>query len=293
MAITATQVNELRQRTGSGMMECKKALQAADGDIEKAIEAMRIAGQAKADKKADRTAAEGIIILKHNAHAGIMIEINSETDFVSRDTNFKEFAEAVAHAALHAKTQDVAELAALTLADGTTVEVARKSLIAKLGENINIRRLVYVPISEGVLGTYVHGGRIGVIVHIKGEGDVQLAKDLAMHIAANNPLVIAPNDLPQELIEKERDIYTAQAQESGKPAEIVDKMIKSRLSKYLDEVSLLGQSFVKDPSVKVENLLKTSKTEIVSFTRYAVGEGIEKKVGNFAEEVRAQVEGAA
>lgn len=293
MAITAAQVNELRKRTGSGMMECKKALEAANGDIEKAIEAMRKAGQAKADKKADRTAAEGLIILKHNDHAGVMVEVNCETDFVARDTNFKEFAEAVASAALDAKSQTVEQLAALSLADGVTVEEARKTLIAKLGENINLRRLVYLPINEGILGTYVHGGRIGVMVQIKGEGDATLAKDLAMHIAANSPLVVASGDLPPELVAKEKEIYTAQAQESGKPAEIVEKMISSRLNKFLDEVSLLGQPFVKDPNIKVENLLKGAKAEVITFVRYAVGEGIEKKVGNFAEEVRAQVEGTA
>lgn len=293
MAITATQVNELRKRTGAGMMECKKALEATDGDIEKAIDAMRKAGQAKADKKADRVAAEGIIVIKHDHHAGVMIEINSETDFVARDTHFKEFAHAVVQAALHEKANDVAQLLNCKLADGATVEDTRKSLVAKLGENINVRRLVYVPITEGLLGSYVHSGRIGVIVHIKGEGDAALAKDLAMHIAANNPLVINSTDLPTELVEREKEIYTAQAQESGKPAAIVEKMITSRMSKFMDEVSLLGQPFVKDPNVKIDSLLKSAKTEVISFTRFVVGEGIEKKVGNFAEEVRAQVAGAA
>jgi len=291
MSITANLVNELRQRTGAGMMECKKALVAADGDLEKAIESMRIAGQAKADKKADRTAAEGIIILKQNNKAAVMVEINSETDFVARDNNFSAFAEAVANLALEKQAKDVNELLNLKLANGQTVEEARKELVGKIGENINVRRLALVAIKDGVLGTYVHGGRIGVIVHIKGEGDAALAKDLAMHIAANNPQVIKPTDVSPELVAKEKEIYIAQAQETGKPADIIEKMITSRMNKFLDEVSLVGQPFVKDPNVKVGALLKNAKTEVDVFARFAVGEGIEKKVGNFAEEVMAQVKG--
>jgi len=291
MSISASLVNELRQRTGAGMMECKKALVAAEGDLEKAVEMMRKAGQAKADKKADRTAAEGVIVIKQSATVAAMVEVNSETDFVARDVNFTQFADAVAAAALAHQVSDVAVLANTPLAHGHTVEEARKELIAKLGENINVRRVALVKISEGLFGTYVHGGRIGVIVHIVGDGDALLAKDLAMHIAAHNPQVIKPADLPAELVAKEKEIYTAQAKESGKPADIIEKMITSRLNKFLDEVSLIGQAFVKDPNIKVSTLLKNAKTEVYIFARFAVGEGIEKKANNFAEEVRAQVQG--
>ena len=293
MSISASLVNELRQRTGAGMMECKKALVAADGDLEKAIEMMRIAGQTKADKKADRTAAEGVIVLKQSPKAAVMVEINSETDFAARDTNFTTFADAVANVALEKQIKDVDELLNVKLPNGHTVEEARKELIGKIGENINVRRIALVAITEGTLGTYLHGGRIGVITHIVGDGDSVLAKDLAMHIAAHNPQVIKPTDVPEELVAKEKEIYTAQAQESGKPAEIIEKMISSRMTKFLDEISLVGQPFVKDPNIKVGALLKNAKTELYVFARFAVGEGIEKKVGNFAEEVRAQVEGKA
>lgn len=292
MAITAAEVNELRKRTGAGMMECKKALEAADGDIEKAIDMMRKAGQAKADKKADRTAAEGLIALKQSSDGLAMIEVNCETDFVARDTHFKEFVDAAAECALKNHCQDPAELSTKTLANGETVEEARTHLVAKLGENINVRRIAYLADVEGHIGSYVHGGRIGVFVHIKG-GDAALAKDLAMHIAANNPAVIKPSDLPQDLIAREKDIYLAQAIESGKPADIAEKMVTSKLKKFMDESSLVGQAFVKDPSIKIETLLQSSKAEVLGFTRFVVGEGIEKKIGNFAEEVRAQASGAA
>lgn len=292
MAITAAEVNELRKRTGAGMMECKKALEAAGGDIEQAIDMMRKAGQAKADKKADRTTAEGAIVLKQTPEAVAMVEVNCETDFVGRDTHFREFAEAVAECALKNHCQDVEKLADLKLSNGDTVAEARAHLIAKLGENINVRRIAYLAIKDGIVGSYVHGGKIGVFVHIKGN-DATLAKDLAMHIAASNPLVVNPSDLSKELVEREKEIYKAQAMESGKPADIIEKMLSSKLKKFMDESSLVGQMFVKDPNVKIENLLKSANTEVLGFTRFVLGEGIERKVGNFAEEVRAQASGAA
>lgn len=289
MTISANLVNELRQRTGAGLMDCKKALTESNGDLEKAIEAMRKAGQAKADKKADRTAAEGVVIVRSNDNGAVMLEINSETDFVARDENFTKFAEAVAELALAKQSNDITSLLQEKLSSEQTVEEARKALIAKIGENINVRRVVFIPKKSGVLGTYVHGGRIGVIVHVENTTDATLAKDLAMHIAASNPQVVKPEDVPAELIAKEKAIYVAQAQETGKPAEIIEKMITSRVNKFLDEASLVGQAFVKDPNVKVGTLLKNAKAEVVVFKRFAVGEGIEKKTGNFAEEVMAQV----
>lgn len=293
MTIAAEKVKELRERTGAGMMECKKALVASQGDIDKAIEAMRKSGQAKADKKAGRIAAEGIIVLLRSAdnkHA-VIIEINCETDFVARDESFKKFAEAVAATALASKIRDVESLSSATLKDTQmTVEQARQQLVAKIGENVQIRRLQYIDTQGGAIGAYVHGGRIGVLIDVQG-GDEELRKDLAMHIAASNPRVIAPSEVPEDLVAKEKEIFMAQASESGKPADIVEKMIGGRIKKFLDEVSLLGQPFVKDPAISVSDLLKKSQATTLSFIRFEVGEGIEKKTENFAEEVMAQVRG--
>lgn len=291
MTITAENVRELRERTGAGMMECKKALQAAGGDINAAIEAMRKAGQTKADKKAGRTAAEGIIAIDIGADnkSGIIVEINCETDFVARDENFKQFAQAAVAAALAAKVKDVQSLLALPLAT-LTVEQARQALIAQIGENIQIRRLITLETTDGILASYVHGGRIGVLVHLKG-GDQQLGKDIAMHIAANNPLVINKSDVPADLIAKEKEIFSAQAQASGKPPAIVEKMVEGRVAKFLDEVTLLGQPFVKNPDITVAQLLNEAKAQAISFVRYAVGEGIEKTSENFVDAVMAQVRG--
>lgn len=291
--ITAKQVQELRERTGAGLMDCKRALENANGDIDTAIEVMRKSGQAKADKKAGRTAAEGVILLltSSDGKLGVMVEINCETDFVARDEQFKQFAEAVIAQALLAKAKDVATLQALPLVGNTgqTIEEARQALVAKIGENIQIRRVALIE-SKGLVASYVHGGRIGVLVDLNG-GDVQLGKDLAMHIAANNPLVVNRNQVPADVIENERGIFSAQAQASGKPQAILDKMVDGRINKFLDEVSLLGQPFVKDADKTVGQLLEHANAKVTSFVRFAVGEGIEKQSEDFVDAVMAQVRG--
>jgi elongation factor Ts len=290
MSISAAMVMQLRERTGAGMMECKKFLIATNGDIESAILEMRKAGQAKADKKADRIAAEGAIVIAQSVDArqAVMLEINSETDFVARDTNFITFAKDTAEAALSSGVDSVEALAnEMITSRGITVEQARQELIAKIGENIKLRRIERMN-ADGVTGFYLHGSRIGVVVALK-QGDQALAEDIAMHIAASRPLVISRDQVPATAIETERDIFSAQARESGKPQDIIDKMIEGRINKFVDEVSLLGQPFVKDPSVKIEQLLKQKNAEITSFTRFEVGEGIEKKEDNFVAEVMAQV----
>jgi elongation factor Ts len=288
--ISAKLVMELRERTGAGMMECKKFLIATNGDIDEAITEMRKAGQAKADKKADRVAAEGIVVIARSAdeRSAVMVEINSETDFVARDENFTEFSDKVAETALNTSAADVAALSEQHLASGTTVEQARQQLVAKIGENIKLRRLAQINCDGGVVGYYLHGSRIGVMVALK-NGDEALAKGIAMHIAASKPMVVNRDQVSAEAIENERDIFTAQAKESGKPQEIIDKMIEGRINKFIDEVSLLGQPYVKDPNTKVGQLLKEKNAEVISFVRYEVGEGIEKKEDNFVEEVMAQV----
>lgn len=290
--ITAALVKELRERTGAGMMECKKALVQTDGDIEKAVDEMRKAGQAKADKKSSRTAADGVVTieLSDDCKRGAMVEINSETDFVARDDNFTSFADSVSELVLANKKSDVAEIAEITMDSGETIEVTRQNLISKLGENLSIRRAEVVE-TEGVVGAYVHSGRIGVLVDMAGD-DECLAKDIAMHIAASNPMVINPEDVPADVVEKEKEIFIAQAQESGKPMEIIEKMITGRLRKFLEEVSLLGQPFVKDPSQKVGDLLKASGATIKTFVRFEVGEGIEKEESDFVKEVMEQAQGA-
>lgn len=290
MTISASMVMKLRERTGAGMMECKKFLVATQGDIELAITEMRKAGQAKADKKADRVAAEGIIIVVRSAdgHRATMLEINSETDFVARDVNFTTFAQQAAQAALSSGVEQVDALSNEMLPEiEQTVEQSRQVLVAKIGENIKLRRVKQLQCA-GPIGYYLHGARIGVLVALKG-GDEALAKDIAMHIAASKPVVVSRDQVPANEIENEREIFIAQARESGKAQEIIDKMIEGRISKFMDEVSLLGQSFVKDPNVKVGQLLKQKNAEVISFTRFEVGEGIEKKEDNFVEEVMAQV----
>lgn len=286
-------VKELRERTGAGMMECKRAL-VATGNIEDAIKKMREEGIAKADKKSGRTAAEGAIVIKIDdalSHA-VMLEINSETDFVARDTHFAHFAMEIAQLAVDKHVADVAALSAAHLPDGMLVDDARKSLISKLGENIQLRRMLSMKCDSGCLiGSYLHGTRIGVLVKMKG-GDAALAKDIAMHIAANRPLVLSPDQVSKELVEKEKEIYSVQAKETGKPAEIIAKMIDGRVAKFVDEVSLLGQNFVKDPNQKVSAVLKGKSAEVLEFACFLLGEGIEKEVINFAEEVMAQVRGS-
>ncbi len=293
MAVSAAQVKTLRERTGAGMMECKKALEATQGDLELAVEELRKTGRAKADKKAGRVAAEGIIVIQTAASGkqAIMLEINCETDFVARDENFLAFTDAVAKTALAAKAHDVAALVKLPLAGhrGLTVEEARQALIVKIGENISIRRIVFTNTATSV-GTYLHGSRIGVLVELASDNQ-ELAKDIAMHIAASKPLVIAPDNVPSDIVAKEKEIYMAQAATSGKPREIIEKMVQGKLKKFLDEVSLLWQPFIKDPEVIVANLLNKKQAKVVAFTRFEVGEGIEKETEDFVEAVMAQVHG--
>jgi elongation factor Ts len=292
--ISAGLVKELRERTGAGMMECKKALTASNGDIELAIEELRKSGITKAGKKAGRVAAEGAIVII-SANAGIesvMIEINCETDFVARDANFVAFAKAAAETALKAKQQEIEKFSTLPLQGYApqTVEQVRQELVAKLGENIQIRRIVLSGQAAGTVGTYIHGSRIGVMVELDVDNN-ELARDIAMHIAASKPIVISPDQVPQDIVAKEKEIYMAQAATSGKPQEIIEKMVVGRLKKYLDEVSLVGQPFVKNPDVTVGSLLSQNKAKVLAFHRYEVGEGIEKIVEDFKEAVMSQVQG--
>ncbi len=287
MTITAQQVKELRDRTGAGMMECKKALVETSGDLEAAIDHLRKAGLAKAGKKAGRVAAEGVIALARNASEAVLVEINSETDFVARDASFLEFAGQTADAALHTHAGDAAELTAAALPGGETVETARQALIARIGENVQVRRLARLT-GGGALGAYIHGGRIGVLVTVQG-GDQELADDLAMHIAAFAPQWIDHSAVPPEVIAKEKEILLAQAEGSGKPPEIVAKMVEGRLAKQLDETTLAGQPFVKDNDTKVGKLLAARGAKVLDFVRLVVGEGIEKETSDFAAEVMSQV----
>lgn len=287
MAITAALVKELRERTGAAMMDCKKALVAADGNIDAAIEAMRTSGQAKAIKKAGRVTAEGRVVARTSGDTSVIIEVNCETDFVGKDDNFISFIDRAADVALANKTATMEELLAAPYADGQTVEEARQQLISKIGENVQIRRLALMSAN----GSYLHGAKIGVLVNVEG-GDADLAKDVAMHIAASKPEVILPEDVPADRVEAEQRFLTDQALESGKPKEVVEKMIVGRMRKFLNEISLVGQPFVKDPGMSVADLLKQHNATVTSFVRYEVGEGIEKKVDNFAEEVMAQVKGS-
>ncbi len=283
-AISASLVKELRERTGLGMMECKKALTEADGDIERAIEDLRKNSGLKAAKKAGRTAAEGAVVTRvaDDGGYGVMLEVNSETDFVARDDNFKAFAEKVVAKVFETQSEDVA-----ALMDGE-LETAREQLVQKIGENISVRRAVVVEApADGVVGAYVHSGRIGVLTQLKG-GNADAAKDVAMHVAAINPLVARPEDMPQEQLDKEKAIILAQPDMAGKPEQIAEKMVQGRLKKYLAEVSLTEQPFVKDPNTSVADYVKSHGGEVVGFTRFEVGEGIEKEEVDFAKEVMEQ-----
>jgi len=293
MQITASMVKELRDRTGSGMMECKKALQEANGDIDIAIENMRKAGLAKADKKSGRVAAEGRVAIEISADgkSAAVVEVNCETDFVSGGDDFMSFVQAVAKTALANQPADLAALSELVL-DGSsdTIEMVRKAMIAKIGENIQLRRFELLNTENGKFGSYLHGTRMGVLVEMENGSD-DLIKDVAMHIAASNPFCVSESEVPAEVLEKEKEILRAQALDSGKPADIVEKMLVGRVRKYLADITLLGQSFVKDPDKTVETLLADAGAKVNRFVRYEVGEGIEKKQDNFAEEVMAQVNG--
>ncbi len=287
MSISASIVKELRERTGAGMMECKKALVETNGAIEAAQELLRKRGQAKADKKAGRIAAEGRIELLLDAGDGraVIAEVNCETDFVAKDENFVSFSRAAAELAASGRAQSVEELMALRTPGGETLEDLRRDLVAKVGENISVRRFRLVTPS-GRLGSYLHGTRIGVLVDVGG-GDEELRRDLAMHIAAANPRCVSGKDVPAADLERERAILSEQASAEGKPPEIVAKMVEGRLRKYLSEITLLGQPFVKDPDTSVEKLLKSQNATVHGFVRLEVGEGIEKKLENIAEAVRA------
>ncbi len=290
MAITAALVKELRERSGAGMMECKKALVETDGDIEAAIELMRKSGQAKADKKAGRVAAEGLIAIKvtDDAKAVAIAEVNCETDFVAKEAAFIEFVDNVAARVLSDKPDSVEALSSMAVTDGgSSIDETRKELINKIGENMSVRRFERID-AKGNISSYKHGVRIAVVVDIE-NGDEELGKDIAMHIAASRPSCISEQDVDQALLQKERDIFIAQAAESGKPENIIEKMVEGRIKKYLKEITLMGQPFVKDPDQTVEQLLKSKGATIHRFVRYEVGEGIEKKVENFAEEVAAQI----
>ncbi len=286
--INASMVKELRERTGLGMMDCKKALSDADGDMNKAIEDLRKASGLKAAKKASRVASEGIVMTKiaEDGNYGVVIEVNSETDFVARDNNFLAFSTSVLNAAFDDNNADVDSLL------GAGLENLRQELVQKIGENVSVRRverLKFDNANQGIVESYVHSNnRIAVLISLHG-GDEALARDIAMHIAAVNPMVVRPEDVPEEILAKESEIYSAQARESGKPEEIIEKMISGRLRKFVAEVSLLEQQFVKDPDSKISDLLNEVGADIVKFVRYEVGEGIEKEDEDFAAEVAAQL----
>ena len=291
MNISAALVKEMRERTGLGMMECKKALTEAGGDIEAAIDLMRKAGAARADKKAGRTAADGAIILSASAdgRSVALTEVNSETDFVAKDAGFLAFAQAVGDLVLSQAPADVEQLSTLTLGDGT-VEEARQQLVAKIGENLRVRRFVRRQTTSGVIGSYLHGSRIGVLVELEG-GDLALARDIAMHVAASRPVCVSSDQIPAEVMAREKEIYDAQAAESGKPEDIRARMVEGRLRKYAAEVTLLGQAFVKDPDTTVEQLLKKANARVIGFDRLEGGEGIEKQADDFVAEVMKQARG--
>jgi elongation factor Ts len=289
MAITAAMVKELRERTGSGMMDCKKALTETDGDMEAAIDLMRASGAAKAAKKAGRVAAEGLVKFKmsDDSNNASIIEVNSETDFVSKSDDFVNFVNELTDLALDSKATDIDALNTQQLG-GISIDEARQNLIGKIGENVSVRRTAFV--SGDNLAGYQHGERIGVLVALNG-GDSALAKDIAMHIAASKPECVSEAELSQDLIDREKAVFTEQARESGKPDEIIEKMIVGRMKKFVNEVCLIGQPFVKDPDTTVGKLLKDNNAEVISFVRYEVGEGIEKAEDNFVEEVMAQAKG--
>lgn len=290
--ITATQVKQLRERTGAGMMECKRALVECDGDLEGAVEQMRKTGLAKADKKAGRVAAEGLVVLTvaKDGHSAALVEVNSETDFVSRNDDFKAFAAEIGNLVLDSDPKDMEALSSLEMNEGPSVDEVRRSLVAKIGENIGVRRFARIAAAEALVTGYLHGARIGVLVELEG-GDQDLARDIAMHIAASRPAYLNADQVPAEVLDKEKEILTAQAKDSGKPDNIIDKMVEGRLRKYLAEITLLGQPFVKDADQTVGKLLSANKASVRRYVRMELGEGIERKTENFADEVMAQVRG--
>ena len=293
MPVTASEVKALRELTGAGMMECKKALTETDGDLDDAIALLRKKGAASAEKKSGRIAAEGVIAFAINdaGTAAILVELNCETDFVAKDDSFKDFANQLASTLLERRPDSVEDAAQLQLVGGATVEVTRQELIAKIGENISLRRFEIVQAGPEELAGYVHGSRIGVIIRMGASTGADLGRDIPMHVAASRPLCIDESEMPDELLHKERDIYTAQAAESGKPPEIVEKMVTGRIKKFLKENTLVGQPFVKNPDQSVGELLSGQKASVVSMSRFEVGEGLEKRSDDFVAEVMAQAQG--
>ena len=289
MSIKASVVKELRERTGAGMMECKNALVETDGDLDAAVEVLRKSGQAKADKKSSRIAADGRIVISQDGNKVVIVEINSETDFVAKDENFVAFTDSVAAAALAHGTTDVDLMATQSIDIGKTVEEARTELVAKIGENISVRRISIVE-SDGSIGFYTHNARIGAVVALDG-GDVELARNIAMHVAAMSPACVDEAGVPAETLERERRIFSGQAEASGKPAEIIEKMVAGRVAKFLKEITLVGQTF-RDSDMTVGKLLEDSKASVAAFVRFEVGDGIEKKEEDFVAEVMAQVKSA-
>ena len=293
MAITAALVKELRERTGAGMMDCKKALVETNADLEAAIDLMRATRAAKAAKKAGRVASEGLVNIttSDDNKDAVILEVNSETDFVTKGSAFIDFVNELGALALKNKPASVEEFLTQTLDSGETVDQAREGIIAKIGENISVRRVQNINSGKGVLGAYKHGDRIAVLTVLTGS-DADLAKDIAMHIAASKPECVSEDELSADLLEREKAIFIEQAKESGKPDDIIEKMIVGRMKKFVNEVTLYGQSFVKDPDMTVGALVKSKSSEVESFVRYEVGEGIEKKEDNFVEEVMAQAQGS-
>ncbi|WP_227935836.1 translation elongation factor Ts [Alkalihalobacillus deserti] len=291
MAVTASMVKELREKTGAGMMDCKKALTETDGDMEKAIDFLREKGIASAAKKADRVAAEGLAVVKSKGNKAVIVEINSETDFVAKNENFQKLVNELAVHVIAHTPASVEEALTQPFAEGQTVQEFINSSIAKIGEKISLRRFEIVEKEDGdVFGEYLHmGGRIGVLTVVGGSTDAELAKDVAMHVAAINPTYVTRDEVSQEEVEREREVLTQQALNEGKPANIVEKMVEGRLSKYFEQVCLLDQPFVKDGDQKVGKYVKSKGAEVKSFIRYEVGEGMEKREDNFAEEVMSQV----
>ncbi|HDO31241.1 MAG TPA: elongation factor Ts [Desulfobacteraceae bacterium] len=291
MAITASQVKELRERTGLGMMDCKKALQETDGDMDAAIDTLRKKAGSKVEKKAGRIAADGIVEIHigDDNKSASMVEINSETDFVAKSDDFRNFASEVTSVVTPATAEDIDKLLS-SMIGKETVSSKLEGLVARLGEKMSIRRATCFGSEKGVIAGYIHGRRIGVLVEME-RGDLELCRDLAMHIAASKPEFILPEDVPADLVAKEREIYRAQAEESGKPDEIIIKMVEGRISKYLNEITLVGQPFVKDPDIRVGKLLDKANAKVNRFERFEVGEGMEKRDEDFAAEVMSQVKG--
>lgn len=293
MPVTASEVKALRELTGAGMMECKKALTETQGDLDEAIALLRKKGAASAEKKSGRIAAEGVITFAINDEGttAILVEVNCETDFVAKDNSFKDFSTDLANTLLEGRPESVEDASQLQLAGGATIEATRQELIAKIGENISLRRFEIVEAGPGELAGYVHGSRIGVIIRMGSSTEPDLGRDIAMHVAASRPVCIDESEMPGELLQKERDIYTAQAAESGKPPEIAEKMVTGRIKKFLKENTLLGQPFVKNPDESVGDLLSGQQASVVSMSRFEVGEGLEKRSDDFVAEVMAQAHG--